>query len=106
MDKNLIEGVIDRLESIKNRPQMFFGSDDNVEAADNFFRGFNSALAVVVEPQFSRHFDWEARKRRGWELTAGSISTEMRGKGYSDKAIVAEIIEVELEAWRSVAQTA
>ena len=101
--QEIADKILGQFDSIQKRPAMYFGSDDNVEASESFFHGYNAAAFALIAPdQFSiAEFYRPAVEARGWELRAISVATEMREKGHSEEQIVAELIAVNFDAWRA-----
>lgn len=104
IDKSVIaQEIILQHEAMLKRPSMYFGADDDLELVRSFFAGYHAAAFAFfrIGEQFSIvEFYREAVTSRGWELRATSVAMEMKERGIPNKAIVLELINVELDAWR------
>src|SRR3954462_799935 len=102
MNKEQIDKIIDLLQQVKKRPQMYVGSDDDSEKTHIFLWGV--MLGVIL----SLNLDFEdcilnrgkATNKRGFEYNALGISKELTQKGYNNQQIVIEQIEIEIEMWK------
>ena len=99
----VMHALIEQLENLKARPAMFFGTDDDVEAAIHFFNGFNAAASTLLrpdEPWRSEHYR-AVLETRGWKMSARHPAREMKEKSLNNREVVAELIEIELASWRA-----
>ena len=99
MDHAAAHNIAAQLEAIKARPAMFIASEDDVELTRAFLDGFRTAAFAPYGSHWTT-FHNQAIEKRGWELSARCPSREMREKGLQTKQIVAELIEIEIDAWR------
>ncbi|MGD9588181.1 MAG: hypothetical protein AB7Q37_06155 [Pyrinomonadaceae bacterium] len=100
-----VEKLIDYLTAVRSRPRMYLGSDDNPDVADAYLGG-TRVLALLF---FDFHgsvtaLQDEVATRRGYWYHADGIIAALRRKKLSDKDIVHELIESEIEFWKVYAE--
>lgn len=96
------KNVLDQLDAISKRPAMYFGSEENVASAESYLHGYNAALSVTLTGDYHGISDLygETMIQRGWKWSAAGVTHQMREKGLSDKEIVAELIQIELQCFK------
>lgn len=103
MQQAVIPQIIERLENVRGRKQMYFRPVD-LEALLNFLAGFNVSVSLLGNldwPDYQAHR--EAYRKRNWEYTAGGArkaAEEMRKRGMTEENILDEVLLLEIEAWR------
>ena len=93
-----------RLEAIRKRPRMYIGEVD-AALMDAFLTGFDRAywiLGYVI----SNSFHQQIIETRGWEYSALGIMRQMRQKNWSESEIVEELLVIEIETWKRMAEAA
>ena len=100
---NHYDKVIELLTVMVNHPALYFGSDDNVQSAENFINGFNIALLSIYD---SESMNLPAllepgHVSRGWEFRAFSVSKTLRERGFTEKEIVVELIQITISCWET-----
>lgn len=105
MSREQASRLIELLERVSQRPQLFFGAPD-FQAAVLFLMGFAAAL----ESAFGVDNHLAKRERvileRGWELpkaTGPGIEGQMFQKGMSPVEVIQELVAVEIDLLQRMA---
>lgn len=92
------------LESARKRPAMFFGAVA-VEPAVHWLHGFETAamsLLGIRDPHLEVR--QAVLESRGWEFTARHPSSDMIERGLSPGEIIDELLSIEVEILRRLAE--
>lgn len=102
MDKEKINKIIELLQNVKERPQMYVGSNDDTEKIHIFLWGVMLGVILSLNIDFEDCISnrGKATRKRGFEYNALGISKELTEKGYDNSQIVIEQIEIEIEMWK------
>ena len=93
-----------RLEAIRKRPRMYIGEVD-AELMSALLTGFNQSNWILGY-SISNSFHQQIIETRGWEYIALGILRQMRQKNWSEAEIVEELLVIEIETWKRMAETA
>jgi hypothetical protein len=101
MIKEQHENIVRVLEHIRKRPGMYFSSE--VPTVVTFLDGFKTAC-VILDPEL----DFDALFKhvilnRGWEHGAQAVWSQMRERGFSEEAVVDEMIAIYTAVWEKIA---
>jgi hypothetical protein len=97
--QRLVDIIVVELELVKERPGIYFGSEDNVGSALMFISGFGHACgALGLSPGFGVHR--AVLERHGYGGQPDAIWFQMRERGIDGKGVVQEFIAMEIEKWR------
>jgi hypothetical protein len=96
-------GIIRFLETLREKPGMYIGSD--VRALQHYLNGLATGCALCGVSQDTADKDWRAVLRqivteRGWSWSEKHIVNTMYELGYPYQAIVNEAIAIEIEVWK------
>lgn len=91
------EKLIELLEHIRLRPGMYTGMGYEPEKIDLLLLGIRLGQMVLG---FNTSIYGEVVHNRGWEYKPVGLVVEMRKTGYSDEAIVNELIDIEIEVYK------
>ena len=99
------EKIIEYLIAIRSRPKMYFGSDDKPDITRAYLSGMRY-LALTLFDFRGNHvaIQDEVATRRGYWYHADGIIAALRRKELSDKDIVSELVESEIEFWNVYAE--
>ena len=102
MEQEKIDKLIEVLQNVKKRPQMYFGQNDDVDKAHIFLWGFMLAAISVLNIEFNDCIEnrGKATNKRGFEYTTFGIALEAAQKDFDNSQIVIEQIEIEIEMWK------
>ena len=95
--------LISQLREVQKRPEMYIGDLDS-RSMRSFLVGYlvaQSALGVR-EAGLDRHKIIESR---GWKVRAVGPVPEMRERGLTEREIVTELIEIEIDVLRETQKT-
>lgn len=87
------------LEKVKIRPDMFV-QPLNLQTLQSFLNGFSLGYLLAKRNlEFSDKIAaWKyVVKQRGWKVNALGVEREMREKGKSEKEILEETLQIEIE---------
>lgn len=103
MDKEKINKIIEFLEHVLKRPQLYFGKDDDFEATLNFLFGVRYGVLTLLDSDKTIISSWhDAIIKRGHRLRPlNTIPEDMKKKGFENIDIVKEYIEIEIETWKN-----
>lgn len=103
MDCEKINKIIELLEYVLNRPKMYFGKDDDVEIASSFLYGVRYGICMLFDLRDSIISVWgDSVIKRGHRFSPRGVSHELKAEGLDDKQIVKELIEIEIEFWKTM----
>jgi hypothetical protein len=100
MIKEQQENILRVLEHMRKRPGMYFSSE--VPTVVTFFDGFKMAC-VILNPELD--FDTlfkDVILNRGWEHSAQAVWRQMQERGFSDEAVIDEMIAIYTAVWEKV----
>jgi hypothetical protein len=97
-NKDDIDQLIRGLENVQKRAPMFMSEDQS--AIVNFLSGFHAACGFLGLTLPGDKFSDRVASERGWELTSAGSWREMERKGMDHSAIAAELLTIEIEAWK------
>ena len=102
MDKEKINKIIEFLEYVMKRPQLYVGKDDDFEAALHFLIGVRHGILTLLDSDRTIISSWhDAIIKRGHRLRPlNTIPEDMKKNGFEDTDIVKEYIEIEIETWK------
>jgi hypothetical protein len=102
MEQEKIDKIIEFLQQVKKRPQMYIESNDDTEKTHIFLWGIMLGVILSLNLDFSDCISnrGKATNKRGLEYNALGIAKELTGKGYDNSQIVIEQIEIEIEMWK------
>ena len=93
-----MEDLIQQIEHFRSRIGMYIHSVD-VANTQSFLAGFTMAVHVFgIRPDHNIH--WNVQESRGWKQSPDGPVPQMRGKGMSDRQIIDELIDIEIEILR------
>lgn len=101
MDNEHIDEFVDFFELVLARPLMYLGKYDD-HAIYLLIYGFHMALSITNHTFPNREIYAEIYKSRNWHFNALGAVADMRKQGLSDEKIVKELIEIEIEAWKTL----
>lgn len=90
------------LEKVAARPQMFVSPFD-FQTLKSFLDGFTLGyLLAKGDLEFSDKIPvWKyVVEKRGWKVNSLGIEKEMREKGNSEKEILEETLQIEIDVWK------
>ena len=89
------------LEKVKVRPEMFV-FPFNLQTLSCFLSGFTLGYLAKTDLEFSDKIPvWKyVVEKRGWKVNSLGIEKEMREKGKSEKEILEETLQIEIEVWK------
>ena len=104
MERKKINKIIEFLEEVFKYPAMHFGKDDDVERANSFLVGVRYATFHLFD--LDRYsivgIMREVKKRRGHKFTPRGAIQDLKDEGYENTQIVFELIETEIDFWKSI----
>lgn len=102
---NAGEPIIEFLESVRKRPQMYIEELD-AQLMECFINGFIvGCFASSKDERFNILHSLaksEALAHRGWNIGAHSLGKKMAESGMLDEAIIDELLAIEIDTWRRV----
>lgn len=99
METERIRYLIETLEGIRKKPELYVGID--LGRMTQFLNGFDAAASVLgFEKAFRKHF-FDTIKARKWGTTA-SLENELQEKGLNESQIADELIAIRIETWKKV----
>ena len=103
MPDGRITGIIQMLEQIQERPGLFVAPLTSSSMSD-FLSGFDTACYALGLP-LPFEMRQQAKEERGWPRLAEVWSVSaMQERGLSDEAIAAEMLCIDIGAWRRMAE--
>ena len=97
--------IIDFLEAVRKRPQMYIG-ELNAKLMEYFINGFNvGCFASNIDERINFNHSISKSKvliERGWGAGVFSPLKDMTVRGIPDEAIIDELLAIEIDTWRRI----
>lgn len=95
------QSIIEHFEHVRDRPHMFMG-EASERAIYAYLIGFNTACCLLgYSPNDGIDGDfWKVCAERSREWNSHGPQKRMRDTGWNEKAIVIELLIIEIETWR------
>ena len=95
-----VEVLLNLLEAFQQKPGLFVVSQNLVEGVYQFLIGVR--MLSMVLSGFSGQLFNETASSRGWLVTPKGLIAVMKEAGLSDKAIIDELISIEVETYKRI----
>lgn len=94
----MLDELLQLLEGLAKRPSMYVNPVE-VATVQSYLHGLEAGCSMAGL-RVSREAYAEAAKARGWKLRAMGIVWQMREQGLVEGEIIAELIAVQMDAFR------
>jgi len=99
------EHIIEFLESVKRKGVFYFCHSPTAEGLIDYLSGFSkSAILSNLDGENDLFIETrsEVITRLGLSVTARNPIREMRENGISEKVIISQILDIEIETWKTL----
>ena len=96
-----MNGLIELLENIKARPLMYLG-EYNFDRLNCLLTGIHLGYVITNEVSDYSKSHKIVLSKRGWNPSSTLVHKDMEKNGLTEKEIVIELLEIEVETWKCI----